>query len=64
MWEPGGHEEILAQRGQSKYDEYPKTKHIVSAGKACGNCDNITWLFKQDRGDRASEDAPVKIGNR
>ena len=43
------HEEILAQGGQSKYDEYPKTKHIFSAGKAWGNRENIVWLFEQNR---------------
>jgi hypothetical protein len=43
------HAEITAQGGKSTYVEFPKTKHVVTAGSIWRNRKYIRWLFKQNR---------------
>ena len=43
------HAEITAQGGKSTYVEFPKTKHVATAGSIWRNRKYIGWLFKQNR---------------
>jgi len=43
------HTEIADQGGLSSYVEFPKTKHVATAGSIWRNRKYIRWLFKQNR---------------
>jgi poly(3-hydroxybutyrate) depolymerase len=41
------HQEIVAQGGKSSYVEFPKTKHVSTAGAIWRNRKYVRWLFAQ-----------------